>query len=149
MRGQLAWARHRGSKNLKECFGIDFLGDDDGASRLLAFARQELGPEAMRGEIRLMADLQVKLTHQGKTRREFLADLSPGGAFIRSGEPLQPGEEVQLHARAPGSLFGVHLKGRVAWVRHTGISGFGIEFIDDDGKQHERLGRLLSRLAAS
>src|SRR4051812_28898521 len=38
--GQLAWARHRGSRGLKESFGVDFLPGDEASQRLLLFARQ-------------------------------------------------------------------------------------------------------------
>ncbi len=46
VRGQLAWARHKGSRNLKECFGVDFLAGDEGGQRLLAFARRDLDPQS-------------------------------------------------------------------------------------------------------
>src|SRR5689334_1957823 len=36
LRGQLAWARHKGSRGMQECFGVDFLADAAaGRERLL------------------------------------------------------------------------------------------------------------------
>lgn len=150
LRGQLSWARHRGSRQLKECFGIDFLAHDDSSQRLLAFARQDLGAHATRGEPRLTTELAVRITHNGFVRREFLADLSPGGAFVRSGNPLPVGEQAQLLLRPPGALTSMTLNSRVTWVRSTGSApGMGLMFLDEDPKLRQRLDKLLSRLGRS
>ena len=147
VKGQLAWARHKGSRGLKECYGIDFVGDHE---RLLAFARAELDPSALRTGPRLATDLPVRISHGGHVRREFLVDLSDGGAFIRSPDPIPVGHEVELHVRAPHALLGFTLKGRVAWQRNTGAArGFGVEFIDEDPPTRARLDKLLVRLSGS
>jgi uncharacterized protein (TIGR02266 family) len=148
--GQLAWARHKGSRNLKECYGVDFLGHDEASKRLLAFARQDLEPAATRASVRLATDLKVRITHLGQTRREFLADLSQGGAFVRSGMPAEIGEILELHLRPPGSLTSIVLSARVRWVRATGAEpGMGLEFLDTDAKVLDRLGKVLARLDRS
>src|SRR5581483_10189350 len=94
VRGQLAWARHSGSARLKQCFGVDFVGDPE---RLLSFAKAQLEPEALRAAPRVVADLPVRITHEGVTRKEFLVDLSQGGAFVRSASPLEVGAPIELH----------------------------------------------------
>ena len=151
VKGQLAWARHKGVRSLKECFGVEFFdGDDAATERLLAFARNEVDVESLRAEVRVATTLPVTLVHQGKTRQEFLADLSPGGAFVRSAAPLLPGETVMVQVRAPllVALLPIKLKGRIAWVRRTGdATGMGIEFVVEDMTAHARLLRLLDRLA--
>lgn len=150
VKGQLAWARHKGSRNLKECYGVDFLPLDDSSQRLLAFARTDLDLDATRGTVRLMTDLKIRITHLGVTRREFLADLSEGGAFVRSGMPAEVGQMLELHLRPPGSLTSMVLNARVAWVRATGNEpGMGLEFLDSDEKILERLGKVISRLDRS
>ena len=148
LKGQLAWARHKvGAKNLKESYGIDFLGDQE---RLLQFARAELDPAALRTGPRVATDLPVRITHGGYTRKEFLVDLSDGGAFIRSPDPIPVGHEVELHVRPPKALLGFSLKGRVAWQRNTGTApGFGVEFIADDATTRARIEKLLARLGGS
>lgn len=147
-KGQLAWARYQGgAKALKECFGVDFLTDSD---RLLQFARAELDPSAMRLGPRVATDLPVRISHGGHTRKEFLVDLSDGGAFIRSPSPIPIGHEVELHVKPPHALLGFTLKGRVAWQRNTGqATGFGVEFTDDDEGIRARLAKLLHTLAGS
>ena len=147
LRGQLAWARHKGSKMLAECFGVDFMPEDDAVRlRLLAFARAEVSAYATRLEQRVQVELPVRVLHDGLVRKEFLADLSTGGALIRTSDPIGLGERVELVVRPRLSLLGVHVKGRVAWVRRTGQHpGMGIEFIDADGSARARVDRLLAR----
>lgn len=145
--GQLAWARHKASKQLHECYGVDFQPDDDGTiARMLAFARNEIPAETMRHERRVQVEFPIKLLHAGQSRRERLADLSYGGAFVRTWDPLDVDEMVELVVRPPASLFSLHLKGRVAWVRRLGeVSGMGVEFFDLDGTLRHVVDRLLGR----
>ncbi|MEW5742940.1 MAG: PilZ domain-containing protein [Myxococcota bacterium] len=149
--GQLAWARHKAPRGQSAAFGVDFLPEDDATRvRLLAFARNEVNAEATRLEQRLQVELPVRLVHRGTTRREFLADLSSGGAFVRTWDPLQPGEQVELSVRPPLSFFGLTLKGRVAWARTTGAHpGMGIEFDDKGLEARDRVEKLLAKLARS
>ena len=149
-KGQVAWMRHKSQRALKECFGVDFTDADQAATdRLLAFARNEVDEESMRTEVRVVTDLPVSLLHRGEARKEFLADLSPGGAFVRSADPLLPGEAVVLQLRPPLSLalLPIKLRGRVAWVRRTGAApGMGIEFMVEDMGAQGRLLKLLGKL---
>lgn len=151
VKGQLAWARHKAARGQAASFGVDFLPEDDATRvRLLAFARNEVEPEATRYEARLQVELPVRLVHEGTTRREFLADLSPGGAFVRTWNPLQPGEQVELSVRPPLSLMSLHFKGRVAWTRTTGEHpGMGIEFVDESADDRDRVEKLLAKLSRS
>lgn len=146
--GQVAWARRKGSRQLLECFGVDFQADDDATiSRMLAFARNEVSAETTRLERRVEIELPIKLLHGKTSRRERLADLSHGGAFVRTWDPLDVDEVVELVVRPPSSLFSLRLKGRVAWVRRVGdASGMGIEFFDLQGSLRRDVDRLLARL---
>lgn len=150
VKGQLAWVRHKGARALKECFGVDFVAEDEAATqRLLAFARNEVEGEALRAEPRVATDFPVSLVHRNQTRKEHLADLSTGGAFVRTTNPLLPGEAVTLHLRPRLSLalLPIKLQGRVAWVRKTGTAqGMGIEFAAEDIGAHQRLLKLLAKL---
>ena len=150
LRGQLAWARYKASKALGASFGIDFLPEDDATrQRLLAFARQEVGSEATRFEPRVQVELSVRLVHAGRLRREFLADLSPGGAFIRTWDPIPLDERVELVVRGPLQLRALRLQGRVAWLRQTGDDpGMGIEFIERDDATRHRISDLIAKLTS-
>jgi uncharacterized protein (TIGR02266 family) len=152
VRGVLAWVRHSTTRQVGS-FGVDFTPDDDATRvRLLAFARREVDADAVRVEKRVQVELPVRLVHAGHTRREFLADLSTRGAFVRTWNPLAVGEQVQLAVRPPGALAvllprSLELDGRVAWARTTGDHpGMGIEFTVDDAAR-ARVEKLLARLA--
>lgn len=147
VQGQLAWARYRGSREFNESFGVDFIAQDEGGrERLLKFARQELSPEAFRIGERILTHLPVKLWHGGQTRKEFLVDLSMGGAFIHCAQPLSPGELFEMQLRPPGSLLGLKLKSRVVWARQADPSpGMGVEF--DTHEPAHKLAKLIKRLS--
>lgn len=147
LRGQLAWARHKAAKGQPASFGIDFLPEDDAVRvRLMAFARNEVGDASTRLDRRLQVELPVRLVHRGKARREFLADLSTGGAFVRTWNPIPNGEFVELFVRPPLSISSLHLPGYVVWTRGAGKdAGMGIEFLRDlelQGKLQKLLGKL-------
>lgn len=151
VQGQLAWARYRGSKAFAESFGIDFVSHDEGGrERVLKFARQELSPEVFRTDERVLTDLPVKIVHAGQVRKEFLVDISLGGAFIRSAEPLSLGEPVEMQLRAPGSLLGMKIKGRVVWTRHVDPHpGMGVMFSNESDESMLKLAKLLKQLSGN
>jgi len=133
LRGQLAWARYKATDTLKECFGVDLQGDEEAVARLLAFARASLDAEAMRAEPRLSVEYPVRLVSNGQQRKEIAADLSLTGAFVRSGQPLEVGETIELKLRAPGNLLAASFKALVRWSRQTGdATGMGLEFTEAD-----------------
>lgn len=146
--GQIAWARRKGSPQLGECFGVDFLADDEASvNRLLAFARDEVPAETTRLERRVQVELPIKLVHGKRSRRERLADLSLGGAFVRTWDPIPVDELVELTVRPPNSIFSLNLKARVAWIRRVGdAAGMGLEFLDLDGSVRREIDKVLARL---
>lgn len=145
---QLAWARRKASVGLRECFGLDFLPEDEGArDRLVSFARGQVPEEAQRNEERLSVALPAALTFEGRERREELADLSVGGAFLRTQEPLPVGSEVVLSFRPPRALTKLRLRGRVTWRRVTGpVPGMGLRFEYETARQAARMAALMERL---
>ena len=148
LKGQLAWVRHKSGPNQPTGFGVDFLPEDDATRvRLLAFARQEVSSDATRIEQRQQVELKVRMVHEGRPRKELVADLSPGGAFVRSWNPLPVGAKVALSLRLPLSFSAIDLNGHVAWVRLAGEHpGMGIEFQSDEGSR-VKLEKLLLKLA--
>lgn len=150
VQGQIAWARHQTTHGLKECFGIDFVPQDEtGRDRLLAFASDRVPVDATRYQERVETNLPVKITHGGILRKEKLIDLSEGGAFVRAQLPLPVGSEVKFELRPPLSLRSITLEGRVAWLRRTGDNrGYGIEFVKASARESERIRKLLDKLYA-
>jgi uncharacterized protein (TIGR02266 family) len=148
---QLAWARHRGTADLKEGFGLDFLPEDaSGRDRLLGYAREEVQPESTRYDARVPATLPVTVHCNGRSAHDRLLDLSQGGAFVQTSLALEVGATVSLKIHPPKSLLSIGLRGRVAWVRDEGLArGVGVEFIYDNARQSERVMKLVKRLRSA
>ncbi|MFO0601249.1 MAG: PilZ domain-containing protein [Myxococcaceae bacterium] len=139
IRGQLAWVRHKPGPNQPAGYGVDFSLEDDAARlRLLAFARKEVNSDYTRVEARQVVELQVRLVHEGRQRKEWMADLSSGGAFVRTWNPLPVGARVSLQLRPSIlSLKSLTIPAMVAWVRlagdHPGM-GLSFETVTDDAR---------------
>jgi hypothetical protein len=84
---------------------------------------------------------------------ETVADVSRGGARIRSREPLAPGRRVLLEIELPDGR-GFEAIARVAWARldigtPSDETGLGIEFLGGSPEQMTRLERFLGAPAPS
>jgi Tfp pilus assembly protein PilZ len=147
---RLAWVRHRGTPRLRECFGLDFLpGAASGRERLLGFLHGQVDTQKLRAHERFSVEWPVVLNHAGVARRETLADLSFGGAFLRTHTVLSLGSPLELNVRAPGALLPIKLAARVVWVRRSGDdAGMGLEF-QNTGRGTEKLRKLVERLSRS
>ena len=76
-----------------------------------------------------------------RATREYCANLSRGGAFIRTSDPLSPGRRVLVEIQVPEGK-PVEAIGRVAWsktvLKTSGDpegSGVGVEFLGSSGEQ--------------
>lgn len=68
-----------------------------------------------------------------RASHEYCANLSRGGAFVRTVEPIDPGRRVLVELSLPGGAQ-VEAIGRVAWTKRVlgeseADSGIGIEFL--------------------
>ena len=86
-----------------------------------------------------------------RSSEERLANLSRGGACVRSTEPLPPGRRVLLELELPdGDLF--ETVGRVAWSRLVVAgegrleAGCGIEFLEASEDRGARLDDLITQV---
>jgi Tfp pilus assembly protein PilZ len=76
-----------------------------------------------------------------RTLQETCANVSRGGAFIKTDEPLDPGRRLLVEIRLPSGR-PLEAIGRIAWVkrvlssdRQTSESGIGIEFLGGASEQ--------------
>jgi uncharacterized protein (TIGR02266 family) len=95
--------------------------------------------------------------HSGRTffraSREWCANLSRGGVYVRTAEPLTPGRRVLLELQLPDGT-PVEATGRVAWSRRvldahggTNDAGVGIEFLGGAQRTFDVLESFLRREA--
>lgn len=90
-----------------------------------------------------------------RSAEETTADLSRGGLFVRSWEPLSAGRRVTIELELPDSGAPLQLVGRVVWTRRElrptrpgelEQPGYGVEFVEPTGDERIRLGRALEAL---
>jgi len=88
-----------------------------------------------------------------RASQEVCANVSRGGAFVKTAEPLDPGRRLLVEVHLPN---GVPLEaiGRVAWTKHVmtaharaADSGIGIEFIGGAADQFAALEDYIHHLA--
>jgi len=89
-----------------------------------------------RGGLRATASIKVSYTSIGELVEAYTEDLSRGGLYVRTDEPLPIGAVVQLHVALPDSGPAFDVFARVAHVigaegRAGGrVPGMGLEFLD-------------------
>jgi hypothetical protein len=86
-----------------------------------------------------------------RTSDETSGNVSRGGAFVVTPEPIAPGRRVLLELHIPDGET-VQTIGRIAWSRSsfspagkTGTSGVGVEFLGGTPEQFAALERFLER----
>lgn len=149
VRGQVRWRRASNShrKSVPPGVGIEFLPAETPARDLLLdFASGKDLSLVIRSARRYGVGLRVKYKQGGAVMVDTTDDISEGGAFILSDDPIPVGSRVELKLLPPGSLFGVGVKAVVAWRRDRGRRGFGVEFLFDSDRQRKRVARLVGTL---
>lgn len=88
-----------------------------------------------------------------RASHETCANVSRGGAYVRTGEPLTPGRRVLLELQLPSGR-PVEAIGRIAWQRRVMTpegteegSGVGIEFLGASSEQFTALEDYIEREA--
>ncbi len=95
---------------------------------------------------RLPSDIKSEVHFDDGMTYSKSVDISKGGLFISTPEPLHVGSEVSLSLQIPGEE-SVDIKGVVKWVRESvditrdesDKIGMGIEFVNLSQKEQERL----------
>src|SRR3954462_6069513 len=99
--------------------------------------------------------LQHELLVAYRTVDGFITDwavnISRGGIFINTRNPLAVGTTVRLIISLPDTAFPFDLSGRVARVNEfdnpsNQVPGMGIEFVDVNDEKRERIERFVERL---
>jgi uncharacterized protein (TIGR02266 family) len=77
--------------------------------------------------------------------REWSTNISRGGVFLRTREPLLPGQRVLLEVALPGGQ-AIEAVGRVAWARRVmragteeEDAGIGVQFVGTTGEEMDTL----------
>ncbi len=110
-------------------------------------------PTPSRRAERLQHELLVAYRTVDGFITDWAVNISRGGIFINTRNPLPVGSEVRLIISLPDAAFPFDLNGRVIRVQphdpqSDQMSGMGIEFMGVDEDKRARLERFVDRLRA-
>lgn len=92
--------------------------------------------------------LQLQYRNAGHLLVSYCTNLSRGGLFVPSTDPLPPGTRITLSLGVPGETNPVEVAAEVRWVRQfdaaEGPSGMGLSFEDIDDVLGERIDGIVS-----
>jgi uncharacterized protein (TIGR02266 family) len=95
--------------------------------------------------------LQLQYRNAGHLLVSYCTNLSRGGLFICSSEPLSPGSRLTLTLAIPGEPDPVALDAVVKWTRQfdadEGPAGMGVAFDDVDDLLGEQIDHIVSNFA--
>ncbi len=108
-------------------------------------------PKPNRQSERLQHELLVAYRTVDGFITDWAVNISRGGIFINTRNPLAVGSIVKLIISLPDAAFPFDLTGRVMRVHATDrqssqVAGMGLEFIDVDEEKRARLERFVDRL---
>jgi Tfp pilus assembly protein PilZ len=90
-----------------------------------------------------------------RAAQETCANVSRGGAFVRTAEPLTPGRRILLEMRLPSGS-ALEAIGRVAWTKRImapreseNDAGIGIEFLGAAAEQFSALEDFIDKYQTS
>ncbi len=83
-----------------------------------------------RKHVRIPVALQVSYLKRGDLQKDLVTNLSPGGLFVRTTQPLDIGTEVDLEVLIGNEETPIHVRGKVIWLRPSAEQppGMGIQF---------------------
>ncbi|MDY7031234.1 MAG: TIGR02266 family protein [Thermodesulfobacteriota bacterium] len=102
-----------------------------------------------RGETRILETYSLKYKDKNSFVDAYSGDLSSGGLFIRTGNPLQRGEQFSLRLQLPGIPNSIETKCEVVWARKkeeetdTSPAGMGVKFVEMTKKNNQMLTQFL------
>lgn len=101
-----------------------------------------------RKEERVKKQIKSEVTSEELISYSSTVDLSRGGIFISTPEPLKRGSEVSLSINLPEGE-SIEVKGLVRWLREDevadGKTGMGIEFIDISEKDKKKIDDMIKQ----
>lgn len=87
--------------------------------------------------VRVAKVLEFEYTSGGRATRARVEDLSEGGAFVATEEPLPEGDEIEFKLTLPGGEDAIHGRAVVVW-RQRAI-GMGVRFVGLSNDQRVRI----------
>ncbi|MEW6664585.1 MAG: TIGR02266 family protein [Thermodesulfobacteriota bacterium] len=90
-------------------------------------------PDIMPRDARIPKCLPVTFQQGTDWVKAYARDISRGGLFIVTKNPLQRGDRLTLRLQLPGQDEEMSLSCEVAWIRHEegqAVTGMGVKFLE-------------------
>jgi uncharacterized protein (TIGR02266 family) len=131
LHGSVVWRRMAATwrSALKPGVGVRFADGQRGKRDfLLDFCTGEFAQLRKQGR-RVPVDFRAEVAGDGRSVSGRVKDLSRGGVFVETANPLERGEGIEVDLYVDDSRPPDRLAGRVAWRRDFGPdAGMGVEF---------------------
>jgi uncharacterized protein (TIGR02266 family) len=106
-----------------------------------------------RKEKRAVVELEVRYSSQESFAVEWITNISKGGLFIKSENPLPPGTPLKITFSVPGKDIPVQLEGVVRWSAPPSspsvVPGMGIEIVKIDERSKKILDSFVDEILSS
>jgi type IV pilus assembly protein PilZ len=105
-----------------------------------------------RSSPRLPIALKVEYKRLNSFFADYTKNISRGGTFIRTKNPLAIGTEFLFHLGIPGLTDPLALRGKVQWVVHEADAtpsqepGMGIGFVYESEADRDRIANIVEKL---
>lgn len=105
-----------------------------------------------RAEPRVEKSLSLVYKDREAFFRAYTGNVSSGGLYIKTENPLSAGDQIFLKLQLPGVSEALHIKCEVVWARSQEESrsdkppGMGVKFIQISKKDHQLLRQYLSSI---
>ncbi len=141
-RGVVLWQRI--SKRQGTVAGIGFFASEvDKRERLLA-AKERIPSAVERKDARHPIILKVSYDSPRDFMEDYTKNISAGGIFVESKNPLEVGLELLVRLHPPGHPIPIDLPAKVTWIKPN--SGFGVRFLKTDRSERDRLHQLVQSI---
>ncbi len=95
-------------------------------------------------------ELSMHFAERDLLYRSYMPFVQNGGLFIRTEQPYEAGEQVQLQVTLPETADSFHISGQVIWITPAAITGVhvpgvGVQFDgEDSGRLQARIENILA-----
>ncbi|MEW5855618.1 MAG: TIGR02266 family protein [Myxococcota bacterium] len=150
IKGEVKWKRPRSRLNDNQAgIGVEFLPSERSTRELiLDFVQGKEIRFVERADHRFPVSMQISYKTDSTFVTDFTDDISQGGVFIVTANPMPLGTLVPLKMKVPGSLLPLKLKGVVCWHRKKSPEGMGLKFVFETESQKKKVEKLVARMKA-
>ncbi len=103
-----------------------------------------------REDPRTLIKIKVNIEGEGAYLYDYSRDMSEGGVFICTDDPLPVGEKIKVKFILPELLEEIEAAGEVTWVNPAGSvdppAGMGIKFIDLSPDRQAHIQDVIARI---